>query len=122
MKLITFLLLGSVCASAYAAEAREVQPAPPPPPLDAKNGQPEQPAPPAAPAESPEGEPSVTITNQEVLTVKELRVGGRLYALKVTPKHGKSYYLVDSLGDGKFARQESLDSGVRVPLWVIKKF
>lgn len=119
MKLITFLLLGSAFASTYAAEMRDMQPAPPPPPLDAKNAQPEQAAP---PAESPEGEPSVTITNQEVLTVKELRVGGRLYAIKVTPKHGKSYYLVDSLGDGKFARQESLDSGVRVPLWVIKKF
>jgi hypothetical protein len=32
------------------------------------------------------------------------------------------YYLVDDKGDGKFARQESMDSGLRVPRWVIKRF
>ena len=39
--------------------------------------------------------------------------------IKITPKVGKPYYLVDDRGDGKFARQESLDSGVRPPRWVI---
>ncbi len=42
--------------------------------------------------------------------------------IKVTPSHGKPYYLVDEKGDGKFSRQESTDSGVRVPLWVIHSF
>jgi hypothetical protein len=42
--------------------------------------------------------------------------------IKITPKHGKPYYLIDDRGDGKFARQEGLDSGLRVPTWVIYKF
>lgn len=119
MKLKLFLILASLCAGAFAAE-RDLQPAPPPPALDANNG--------AAPKDTPaqegpaEGEPPVTITTQKEQTIEEYRVGGKLYAIKITPKHGKPYYLVDDLGDGRFARQESLDSGVRVPRWVIKKF
>jgi len=64
----------------------------------------------------------VTITKKRDLTIEEYRVGGRLYMIKVTPKYGPPYYLVDDLGDGTFARQESLDSGFRVPRWIIKKF
>ena len=33
--------------------------------------------------------------------------------LKVIPKVGKPYYLIDQKGDGQFARQDSLDSGMR---------
>jgi hypothetical protein len=42
--------------------------------------------------------------------------------IKISPKHGIPYYLVDDRGDGKFARQESLDTGLRVPRWVIFRF
>ena len=35
---------------------------------------------------------------------------------------GVPYYLVDDRGDGKFSRQESLDTGLRVPHWVIGTF
>jgi len=110
MQLKVFVLVGSICASAYAAEQpQDLQPVPPPPSLDAKD-------------ESPDAEPQVTITKQSGQTVEEYRVGGKLYMIKISPKHGKPYYLVDDRGDGKFARQESLDSGVRVPRWVLKKF
>ncbi len=71
--------------------------------------------------ESPD-EPQITITKQAEQTVEEYRSHGNLYMIKVTPRHGKPYYLVDDRGDGKFARQESLDSGLRVPRWVIFKF
>ena len=67
-------------------------------------------------------EPQVTITKHSEQTVEEYRVGGRLYMIKITPKSGPPYYLVDDLGDGKFARQNSLDSGLRVPRWVLKRF
>jgi hypothetical protein len=67
-------------------------------------------------------EPSVNITKQTELTVEEFRSNGKLYMIKVTPKHGLPYYLVDDRGDGKFARQEGLDSGLRPPRWVIKSF
>lgn len=109
MRLNVFILLGSLSVSVYAAEQqRDTPPVPPPPALDATDAR-------------PEDGPPVTITEPQV-TIKELRIGGRLYAIKVTPKGGKPYYLVDDLGDGKFARQESLDSGIRVPRWVLKKF
>lgn len=52
----------------------------------------------------------------------EYRVGGKLFMIKVTPTIGKPYFLVDHKGDGSFAKQEGLDSGVRPPQWVIHQF
>ncbi len=66
--------------------------------------------------------PEVKIIKQKDQTIEEYRIGGKLYMIKVTPKYGPPYYLVDDRGDGKFARQESLDSGFRVPRWIIKSF
>jgi hypothetical protein len=67
-------------------------------------------------------EPQITIIKQTEQTVEEYRSNGKLYMIKVTPKVGAPYYLVDDRGDGKFARQDSLDSGFRVPRWIIKSF
>jgi hypothetical protein len=108
MRLIILLLL-SVCSVAAFAEQtapRKLEPLPPPPVIN----------------NSTDGEPEVTITKEKVVTVEEYRVGGRLYMIKIIPKVGKPYYLVDDRGDGKFSRQESLDSGVRPPQWVIHHF
>ncbi|MFH2134774.1 MAG: DUF2782 domain-containing protein [Pseudomonadota bacterium] len=66
--------------------------------------------------------PEVTITQQSETVVEEYRSHGKLYMIKITPKHGVPYYLIDERGDGKFARQDNLDSGLRVPQWIIKKF
>jgi hypothetical protein len=113
MKLHTFIILNCLCASAWAAE-----PAPAAPPAHKE-------APPAANSQSNEvvpGEAQVTISRKADMTVEEYRVGGRLYMIKITPKHGKPYYLVDDRGDGRFARQDPLDFGLRPPMWVIKKF
>lgn len=81
-------------------------------------------APPPMPSAMPDAdlEPQITIIKQTDLTVEEFRSGGKLYMIKITPKIGKPYYMVDDRGDGKFARQESLDSGVRPPRWAIHKF
>ena len=51
--------------------------------------------------------------------VEEVREGGRVVMLKVTPPHGKPYYLVDTTGNGTWMRRDSLDDGVRVPMWPI---
>lgn len=67
-------------------------------------------------------QPQVTITQRGEDRVEEYRVNGKLYMLKVTPQHGPTYYLLDERGDGKWSRQESLDSGLRVPMWVIGTF
>lgn len=72
--------------------------------------------------ESPADEPDVMITKKNDMTIEEYRTAGKLYMIKITPKVGKPYYLVDDRGDGKFARQESLDSGFRVPRWILHSF
>ncbi len=103
--LIALLCLGCNTLAAESAPAK----ANTPPPL------------PAAGSE-PVDEPQVTITRETEQTVEEYRANGKLYMIKITPKHGVPYYLVDDRGDGKFARQESLDTGLRVPRWVIYRF
>ncbi len=67
-------------------------------------------------------EPQVTIIKRGEEKVEEYRINGRLYMMKVTPPHGVPYYLVDQKGDGQFSRQDHLDSGVRVPQWVLIRF
>jgi len=115
MKFKPFLILAGLCVAAQAAEQPNAQP------NNAPRPESEQPSNNASEEMVP-GEPQVTITKQRDQTIEEFRVGGRLYMIKITPKHGHPYYLIDDRGDGRFARQEGLDSGVRVPQWVIKKF
>ena len=76
------------------------------------------PEPPPPPPMSVE-EPAVRIPVQKEDKVEELRQGGRVVMLKVTPPHGKPYYLVDTTGNGNWMRRDSLDDGVRVPQWPI---
>ena len=77
------------------------------------------PEPPPPPPMAEEGEPVVRIPVQEGDKVEEVREGGRVVMLKVTPAHGKPYYLVDTTGNGNWMRRDSLDDGVRVPMWPI---
>ncbi|MDD5056817.1 MAG: DUF2782 domain-containing protein [Sideroxydans sp.] len=109
MRLISFVSLVCLSLGAYAAQPEAPAKVEPPPP-------------PAMAADEAIDEPQVTITKQTEQTVEEYRVGGKLYMIKITPKVGAPYYLVDDRGDGKFARQESMDSGLRVPRWIIKRF
>ena len=112
MRFLILLLLGGFSIAAFAAKPvpDNLEPLPPPPVFT------------AGPDESVSDEPEVTITKQTEQTIEEYRAGGKLYMIKITPKHGKPYYLVDDRGDGKFVRQESLDSGLRVPRWIIHNF
>jgi hypothetical protein len=95
------------------------QPAPPPPKLEPL---PEPPPPPPQVAADPDLEPQVTIVQRENETVEEFRVKGRLTMLKVTPRHGRPYYLVPDGPDGSFVRHDSLDTGLRVPMWLLYSF
>lgn len=109
MRQISLAFLACLSFSAYAAKPESparIDP-PPPPPME---------------ADEAVEEPQVTIIKETEQTIEEFRANGRLYMIKITPKHGVPYYLVDDRGDGKFARQESLDSGFRVPRWIIKRF
>jgi hypothetical protein len=112
MRILSILILSSFSLVASAAQPvpANLEPLPPPPAFDANSdGQ-------------AGDEPAVTIIKQTDQTVEEFRSGGKLYMIKITPKIGAPYYLLDDRGDGKFARQESLDSGFRVPRWIIHKF
>jgi hypothetical protein len=119
MRLNAFLLLCCLSAGAYATETLRHATAPEPAPDKKEKSAPKEEE---NLAPGPEDEAQVTITKKADQTVEEFRVGGKLYMIKITPKHGHPYYLIDDRGDGRFARQDGLDSGVRVPQWVIKKF
>jgi hypothetical protein len=67
-------------------------------------------------------EPAVRIPVQKEDKVEELREGGRIVMLKVTPPNGRPYYLVDTTGNGNWMRRDSLDDGVRVPMWPVYIF
>jgi hypothetical protein len=67
-------------------------------------------------------EPQVTIVKRGQDKVEEYRLNGKLYMMKVTPSHGRPYYLIDQLGDGNWARQDGVGNRLRVPQWVIGTF
>ncbi|MFA6063715.1 MAG: DUF2782 domain-containing protein [Gallionella sp.] len=112
MRLLSLLILGAFSVTAFAGQPvpGNLEPLPPPPPFTAE------------PDSAPVDEAEITIIKQPETTVEEFRAGGKLYMIKVTPKIGAPYYLVDDRGDGKFVRQEGLDSGFRAPRWIIHKF
>ncbi|MBD7976715.1 DUF2782 domain-containing protein [Serpens gallinarum] len=65
-----------------------------------------------------DADPDVTIRQQGDRTVEEYRVNGFLYAIKITPKNGKPYFLVRADGDdGNFVRADQPD--LLIPSWKI---
>ena len=108
MRRLALLLAFLVAGSAFAQDR--------PPQLEPL---PEPPAPPPIPGPD---EPSVRIPVQESDQVEEIRDGGRVIMLKVTPPGGKPYYLIDTTGNGNWMRRDALDGGVRPPMWPILNF
>src|SRR5258706_14712330 len=109
MRRALFLALSVVAAGAPAQHPPpklEPLPEPPPPPVIRDGAD----------------EPRVRIAPQEGDRVEETREGGRVVMIKVTPAGGTPYYLMDPTGSGNFVRRDTLDPGVRVPMWVIKSF
>lgn len=62
-------------------------------------------------------EPKVTIVHDSDKDMYVHQVNGKVYGIKVIPKVGKPYFLVDANGDGKFIR-DSIDR-MQVPEWVL---
>ena len=115
-------VLAAVIASVAMAQSTERPKPPGTKPLE------ELPPPPPLPAAAPgdeklEVKPDVTVRKEGPNTIEEFRIHGKLYMMKVTPAHGHPYILMDNKGDGTFMRQDDpLDSGVRVPQWVLWEF
>jgi hypothetical protein len=112
----------ALLASADIVLAQSQDPAPPPPPMPPQLESLPEIAPPPGLTGDPELEPQVTITRKEGETIEEARINGKLMWIKVTPRHGRPYFLVPDGGDGALLRRDSLDSGLRVPLWVLFSF
>lgn len=78
--------------------------------------------PPPGMVHDPALEPQITIRQKDESRIEEFRIKGRLYMIKVTPSHGKAYYLLDQKGDGTMTRHDDLSPGFQVPMWVIHTF
>jgi hypothetical protein len=76
---------------------------------------------PAADTDEAIPEPEVVITTKGEDRHEEYRIGGRLYMIKVIPKRGAPYYLIDREGQGEFVKSDLLPS-INPPMWVIKRF
>ena len=56
-------------------------------------------------------------------SVEEYRAGGVLYMIKINPAKGRSYYLVDTDGDGNLeTRYNDLQGGMLIPAWVLLRW
>lgn len=111
------LAVPALAALACAASAF-AQPAPPPPPLPPESAT-APPPPNAAVAGDPDLEPQVTILRRDTETLEEVRIGGELKFVKVTPRTGRPYYLVPDASGRQFIRRDSLDTTIKVPMWVL---
>ncbi|AOZ12873.1 MULTISPECIES: DUF2782 domain-containing protein [Pseudomonas] len=68
--------------------------------------------------EAPSADPEVTIRTEGDKTIQEYRQNGFLYAIKVTPKGGKPYFLVRADGsEGNYIRSDQPD--MLIPSWKI---
>ncbi len=91
-------------------------------PLRAETDAAAAPPPPAAGGEAGL-EPEVTIIHRGGEMLEEYRINGRLYMIKVTPRKGIPYFLVDSDGDGNFElRQNELAPEMLIPQWTILRW
>ena len=107
MRALLLLLMLSPLA-AVAAEPESFPPAPPPPP------------PPASVPNADTGlEPHVEIIQRGGDTIEQYSINGQIYMVKITPRKGPPYYLIDTNGDGML---ETFRNDVDDPLvqqWIL---
>ena len=118
---MTSTRLAFVLAAALLAAGVAHAQVPPPPPLPAEFA-PAVPPPPPDLANDPDLEPQVTIIRREDNMIEEVRVKGELRYVKVTPRHGRPYFLVPDANGHAFIRRDSLDTQLKVPMWVLFSF
>ncbi|MDH3948212.1 MAG: DUF2782 domain-containing protein [Gammaproteobacteria bacterium] len=105
LRTFCFILLLALVAPVHAQEDR----AAPPPPL------PEDPA-----EELPE--PEVKIIHREDRIVEEVSVNGRLRYVKITPRGGVPYYIVDTDGDGILDQQFNNLENPPINQWILLRW
>ena len=102
--MLLFTMASGLCA-AQAPAKTEPLPKPPPPPPEFMG--------------DPDLEPQVTIIRRDEQVVEEVRIKGELRYVRVTPRHGRPYYLIPDANGATFIRRNSLDSSLKVPMWVL---
>jgi len=82
---------------------------------------PEPPPPTPGMSSDQPGEPAVRIEPGSSGQIDEKLIDGKRVVHVTTPL-GQEYYLIEDQGTGPGMRTEGIDRGVRVPLWVIRRF
>ena len=114
------IAFASVALLVAMSGAMAQTPVPPPAPRN----DPASTAPPPLPPDvvDPDLEPQVTIIRREGEVQEVVRIGGEVRFVKVTPTHGRPYYLVPDANGHTFLRRDSLDISLKVPMWVLFSF
>nr|VFJ93428.1 MAG: Protein of unknown function (DUF2782) [Candidatus Kentron sp. LFY] len=102
----TYALFSLILSNELSAQSKSagLEPVPGPPPLPS--------------VESGKAlEPDITIIQGKREIVHEYPINGRLYAVKIIPKHGSAYYMIDTNGDGNLETREQFV--LSVPQWVL---
>ncbi|HSQ80024.1 MAG TPA: DUF2782 domain-containing protein [Casimicrobiaceae bacterium] len=107
MSLVLALVAGSASAQGPARAPSPAEPPPIPPP-DATGDS--------------DLAPQVTIIRRDQQVIEEVRIKGELRYIRVTPLHGRPYYLIPDVNGATYIRRDSLDSSLKVPLWVLFSF
>jgi hypothetical protein len=108
-RLLLMLLMSMAAGWSLAQAPVKTEPLPqPPPPVDI--------------AGDSELEPQVTIIRREDQVVEEVRIRGELRYVRITPRHGRPYFLIPDVNGATFIRRDSLDSSLKVPMWVLFSF
>ncbi len=75
------------------------------------------------PIEEIESSGKVKIQGFDDQLINEFRINGQLYMIRITPKKGAAYYLVDSDGDGDLeTRWNELAPDLLIPSWVLLRW
>ena len=65
-------------------------------------------------------EPTVQVKEHENRTVEEYRINGNLYMVKIKPRYGPAYYLVDDTGTGELEwRRDAAGRDMLIPKWTL---
>lgn len=101
------------CLPAFADDApSDTVRVPAPPPISG----------PDAAVEENNLEPQVSIIEKDGEEIQEYRINGKLYKIKVKPKVGPEYELIDDDGTGAMKHTDNMGPNIKVPQWVIKKW
>ena len=104
--LAALLFASSLSLPAYAVDKAIEDAIVPPPPPRVQSGE--------------AIEPDVTIIETDKERIQQYSVNGQVYAVKITPKSGPSYYMIDTDGDGNLeTRHNDIEQGMQVPQWIL---